>query len=205
MDNFLIYGAYCDVEYSEFRDLRDKAQRIRDYFDSKYLNIIEILKPSYEYYKSVNIKFAKVINPSYDSGRIEVNPNTQLSEDNLGCLIHEGTHAIQNYPKGIDRYHPCLWLMEGIGDYCRIQICKDIKPEKGNPRKGYAEAAHFLLWLTDKYGEEKLTEVNELIHDNSLQITDNFILDEVVFIKAFGRAYDELLREYNKVRVDLNP
>lgn len=114
--------------------------------------------------------------------------------EDIGRLIHEGAHVVQDYPEGIGHQHPCWCWMEGIADYCRNEIDKEFDIRKnlvGNPRLGYREAAHFIFWLKRK--ESCIVQIlNKHIHDNAHSIK-NF--DDIFMIKL-GCNYMDLLREY---------
>ena len=74
--------------------------------------------------------------------------------DDFGMIIHEMTHAIQDY-KGVPR--DAGWLTEGIADYIRYWHYEPevphrrIDPSKASYRDGYSTTGSFLAWLIVKY------------------------------------------------------
>jgi hypothetical protein len=125
--------------------------------------------------------------------KYEYREEKTISED-IGRLIHEGAHVVQDYPEGIDHKHPCWCWMEGIADYCRNEIDKEFDIRKnlvGDPRQGYREAAHFISWLKRK--EPCIIQIlNKHIHDNAHLIKK---FDDI-FMVNLGCNYMDLFREY---------
>lgn len=82
--------------------------------------------------------------------RIEVMSGwVRAHPEDLGLVIHELVHVIQNYPTGEPR-----WLIEGIADYLRWAIYEGWplqrfpRPEEpAGYAQGYQATAGFLLWL----------------------------------------------------------
>lgn len=77
------------------------------------------------------------------SGWIEKQP------DDLGLVVHEVVHIVQNYPGGSE-----FWVVEGIADYLRWAIYEGkplawfpVDPKPDGYRGGYRVAGGFLLWL----------------------------------------------------------
>lgn len=74
--------------------------------------------------------------------------------DDLGVVIHELVHVIQQYPNS--RTKPG-WLVEGIADYIRWWRYEPeaprprIDPERNNYDNSYRTTAYFLAWTSRKY------------------------------------------------------
>lgn len=74
--------------------------------------------------------------------------------DDFGMLIHEMTHAIQDY-KDVPR--ESVWLVEGIADYIRYWHYEPERPRpridkaKASYRDGYGTTGAFLAWLVVNY------------------------------------------------------
>lgn len=70
--------------------------------------------------------------------------------DDFGMLVHELTHAIQDYH---DVPRDAGWLVEGIADYVRYWHYEPeverprFDPSKAHYRDGYGTCASFLAWL----------------------------------------------------------
>jgi hypothetical protein len=69
--------------------------------------------------------------------------------DDVGMVIHELTHVVQNYPKS--KASNSFWIVEGIADYVRYY---EFEPERRTPidwkktyRDGYGIASAFLDWI----------------------------------------------------------
>jgi hypothetical protein len=74
--------------------------------------------------------------------------------DDLGMVIHELTHVIQQYPRSEFK---AGWLVEGIADYVRWwryepeAVRPKIDPEKSKYTDAYRTTAYFLAWVSRKY------------------------------------------------------
>ena len=82
--------------------------------------------------------------------------------DDFGMIIHEMTHAIQDYP-GAPK--DAGWLTEGIADYIRYWHYEPEVPHRGidlakaSYRDGYSTTGSFLAWL-----DRKSTRLNSSHH-----------------------------------------
>jgi hypothetical protein len=82
--------------------------------------------------------------------------------DDIGMVIHELTHVVQNYPrsKGANPF----WVVEGIADYIRYY---EFEPEKRTPidwkktyRDGYGVASAFLDWTQRTHAPHLIEKLN---------------------------------------------
>ncbi|MBP9854446.1 MAG: hypothetical protein KBD53_06235 [Candidatus Omnitrophica bacterium] len=183
-----ICGISCNIIFESH--MLQKAQEVVDYFDCNYKKIIEILNPQYGYYKKVNVSFIDKDFAAYREGSIVVNHQI-LYPNNWGVLVHEATHAVQNYPGEIGRLHPAWWIMEGIADYVRIKVAQDITSQYGNPTEGYTQAAHFLFWIENNVDKMAIPKLNTAFH---YQCQKNKI-DEI-FLTTLNTTCVELLARY---------
>ncbi|SPE57213.1 conserved exported hypothetical protein [Verrucomicrobia bacterium] len=90
----------------------------------------------------------------------------QLGGQAIGSLIHEEVHVVQNYG---DRHHNPGWLVEGIADYIRWYKYEPQSHGAEITKRGLARArynasyrvtANFLNWVTEKYDQNIVREVN---------------------------------------------
>ena len=74
--------------------------------------------------------------------------------DDLGMMVHEMTHLIQNYPRNEKNVG---WLVEGIADYVRWWRYEPeaprprIDPAKAKYTDAYRTTAYWLAWVARKY------------------------------------------------------
>ena len=102
----------------------------------------------------------KIDPPAYASGSaITINGEWITAHpDDLGMIVHELTHVIQQYPRN---EHNTGWLVEGIADYIRwwryepeLHAGKGrtkIDPEKSKYTDAYRTTAVWLAWAGRKY------------------------------------------------------
>ena len=57
----------------------------------------------------------------------------------------------------------------------------------------YVKAAHFLLWLARKYGDESIQRINSFIHHKSDRARRQI---QPIFREIFEKEYEDLIREY---------
>ena len=87
---------------------------------------------------------------------------TKHPED-FGMIIHEMTHAIQDY-HGVPK--DSGWLTEGIADYIRYWHYEPevphrrIDPAKASYRDGYSTTGSFLAWLMVKYDRRTVDRIS---------------------------------------------
>jgi hypothetical protein len=98
--------------------------------------------------------------------------------DDVGMVIHELTHVVQNYPRS--KSSNPFWVVEGIADYVRYY---EFEPEKRTPidwkktyRDGYGIASAFLDWIQ--------------------RTRDPHIIEKLNARLAIGEYTDELFADY---------
>lgn len=118
--DFVIKGKYCDFYYSAFSTEKTRAQQLTNYFDRKLPLIYKSLELDLPVNK-IRIEFNDE-KTAYDKKNELILYNVGLSENDLGCLIHEGVHFALKH----ERNHSELdYLNEGIADYFRIKLSDD--------------------------------------------------------------------------------
>jgi hypothetical protein len=118
--------------------------------------------------------------------------------DDRGKLLHEAAHVVQDYPIGIDRDHPIWCWMEGIADYCRLMLDEDgfnIADLIGDPLRGFAYTANFLLWLSGRH-RKIISQMNLLLRDSSDKIKG----PDDLFMQLIGIPYKTLLADYQGIK-----
>ena len=82
--------------------------------------------------------------------------------DDIGMVIHELTHILQNYPAS--KGENIFWIQEGIANYVRYYEFEPEKPfglnKKNTYRDGYGMAATFLDWIERTYGPHVVEKLN---------------------------------------------
>ncbi len=82
--------------------------------------------------------------------------------DDLGMIVHELTHVVQNYPA-----NDAGWLVEGIADYVRMYQYEPqtklsgIDPARQSYRDGYRTTAMFLAWIAAAHDKQIVSKLND--------------------------------------------
>lgn len=118
-----------------------------------------------------------------------VNCADRCADEIRGVLVHEVVHCYQyngkdTCPSG---------LIEGIADWVRLR--SNLAPPHWRPKgsrwdAGYDVTAYFLQWLTERYGEGTVREINELMKDAPY--------DESIFKTVTGRKVSKLWKLYKE-------
>ncbi len=111
--------------------------------------------------------------------------------DDFGMVIHEMTHAIQDY-HGVPK--DAGWLTEGIADYIRywhyepeVPHCR-IDPAKASYRDGYSTTGSFLAWLIVKYDRRAVRQLDAALRAGKYS--------DAVFEQITGKSLDPLWQEF---------
>ncbi|MEO6785087.1 MAG: basic secretory protein-like protein [Chthoniobacteraceae bacterium] len=111
--------------------------------------------------------------------------------DDFGMIIHEMTHAIQDY-KGVPK--DAGWLVEGIADYIRYWYYEPEVPHrrvdsaKASYRDGYSTTAAFLAWLIVKYDRRTVRQLDAALRAGKYS--------DAIFGQITGKALDPLWQEF---------
>jgi hypothetical protein len=111
--------------------------------------------------------------------------------DDVGAMIHETTHIVQNY-RG--RGNPG-WLVEGVADYFRFFIFEPGKIGPINARRAryndsYRTTAAFLAFVTDKYDKTLVTRLNAAMRSGKFKVE--------LFKELTGKTVQELDTEWRQ-------
>lgn len=131
--------------------------------------------------------------PAYASGStITISADwAQKHPDDFGCVIHELTHVIQQYPN--QRGKPG-WLVEGIADYIRFWKYEPEVPrprvdrEKASYRDSYRTTAAFLAWITWKYDKRIVKKLDKALREGTYS--------DAIFGDVTGHSLDALWEEF---------
>ena len=111
--------------------------------------------------------------------------------DDFGMVIHEMTHAIQDYRR---TPRDAGWLVEGIADYIRYYHYEPESPRprfdlaKASYRDAYGTTAAFLAWAMHKYDRRLVRDC-----DAALRRAD---YSDALFEKITGKTVDVLWQEF---------
>lgn len=129
----------------------------------------------------------------------EVAPNGSVLVD-MGRLIHEAVHVVQDYSFNSNRNRVTKCWTEGIADYCRAKLDDDFNIEEGQmadpdlvckPEASKASAC-FLIWLS-KHSPNVVVDLNDFLAKNGHMINDN----DDIFANLKG-----VKEQYRKLKID---
>lgn len=115
--------------------------------------------------------------------------------DDFGMLVHELTHAIQDYPAAIRN---AGWLVEGIADYVRYWHYEPelerprLDPAKAHYRDGYGTSASFLAWLVARHDRRIVRTLDAALRAGQYQ--------PELFQTITGVELDELWKQFQADR-----
>lgn len=148
--------------------------------------------------KEIKLTFKKTLNvPAYASGgEITINGDWIAKHpDDLGMVVHELTHVIQQYPGA--RTTPG-WLVEGIADYIRWwryepELHAGPGRTKPNPdtakyTDAYRTTAVWLAWASKKYDMRLVPALDKAMRDREDPMP--------LFEKVTGKNADDLWKEF---------
>jgi len=118
-----------------------------------------------------------------------VNCAERCADEIRGVLVHEVVHCYQYNGQGA-----CPGgLIEGIADWVRLRsgfVPPHWSPGGSKWDEGYQVTAYFLQWLTERYGEGTVPEINELMKDA--------LYNEHIFKTVTGRKVSKLWDFYKE-------
>jgi len=178
------------VEYGDVPDVKEWAEKARDLCEQWYPAICEAL-PSKGFSPPREVKLVfkdEKKGVAYTTGaKITVVADwIRKHPDDFGMVIHELTHVVQSYPKGVG------WITEGIADYIRNYRYEPKPPGKVNPKAsykdGYKTAATFLAWIEKSKDKDLIRKLNEALRTGTYK-------DEL-FKEWAGADADALWKEF---------
>ncbi len=148
--------------------------------------------------KQVRLIFKKELNvPAYASGdTITINGAWITAHpDDLGMVVHELTHVIQQYP---DSPNKPGWLVEGVADYIRWWRYEPelhagagrtkVNTEKANYTDSYRTTAMWLAWCSRKYDMRLVPALDKAMRDSDDPMP--------LFLKLCGKNPKDLWQEF---------
>ncbi len=111
--------------------------------------------------------------------------------EDVGALIHETTHIVQNY-RGARNPG---WLVEGLDDYIRYFVFEPgknhpIDPDRARYNAGYGVSAAFLSYVTETYKKDLIAQLNRLMREGTYT--------ESTFQELTGKNLSELDEEWRQ-------
>jgi hypothetical protein len=179
------------VDYSEVPDVKEWAEKARDLCEKWYPTISEVLAgKDFTPPREVRLVFKdEKKGIAYTTGATItiVADWIRKHPDDTGMVIHELTHVVQSYKKGVG------WITEGIADYVR-NFKYEPKPtppkvsSKASYKDGYKPAATFFAWIEKTKDKEVIRKLNDLMRAGGYR-------DEL-FKEWTGSDLDSLWKEF---------
>jgi hypothetical protein len=143
---------------------------------------------------------AKQDEPAYATGdQISVNAKWITDHpDDLGMIVHELTHLIQNYPRN---KADVGWLVEGIADYIRWwRYEPEMKRSKIDPIKAtyhdsYRTTAFWLAWVSKTYDRRLVPTLDLALRKGD----DPMPIFKSLTRKDADRLWTEFIEAYQKL------
>lgn len=199
----IICSKFCIFNHSEYPIDLGRAKDLVEYFDEKYLQVINLLQIK-DFPKKVYIFTRKEDRPpsKYDNDKIQFTPHMEnkncITAGNRGFLIHEAAHIAQDYDP--DVYRKNWWIAEAIADYVRTKLGWDNSdnpleyPCKKHSNLGCSKCdADFLFWIEKKYVDNNfIVDLNRALQGK--QDVENF------FKNRFEKDLYGLHQEYQGLK-----
>ena len=161
------------LDFADAPDLRDWAARAGEYAIPWYPQLAALLaSDGFEPSRDIRIVFKEMNGIAFRAGNSITISAKWVRERpaDLGMVVHELTHIIQDYPSRRDNPG---WLVEGIADYVRYYIVEPGSPQaRFNPRRqtytsGYQPAAGFLDWIERTRGPGVIVRLNRAMRSGT--------------------------------------
>lgn len=156
-NEYIIDGCHCVFDYSICQNHYERAQKLVEYFDRHYQRVFAFFSKRVPDDR-IKISFTEGSGAGVNDEKSEISYGICNSLEDMGCLVHEVGHIVQNYPKkskyGEDTPQ---WVIEGMAQYCRYRFGKDdsdwkiVCSQEGCYETDiYYCAAAFVIWLEKK-------------------------------------------------------
>jgi hypothetical protein len=184
------------VDVSDFPQSKAWGEAAKSIVQQWYPTVTSLLATeSFKGPRQINLVIKKEISaPAWATNDTITISGKWITEhpDDLGMIVHELTHVVQNYPNS--RTKPG-WLVEGIADYIRWWRYEPEAPrpringEKANYTDSYRTTAYWLGWASRKYdkrlvpaldrkmrkGEDPMPEFERLTGKDAATLWQEFI------------------------------
>lgn len=159
------------VDTKDAPDLKEWGDKAKELATAWYPHVTQLLATKQHYKPIKQLRFVfrlKQDAPAWCSGEeISISAEwVRKHPDDFGMVIHEMTHAIQQYPSNkVDTG----WLVEGIADYIRWWRYEPEAPrsrinfEKATFRDAYRTTAYWLAWTSKKYDMRLVPALDECL------------------------------------------
>ncbi|MDD4877623.1 MAG: basic secretory protein-like protein [Candidatus Nanoarchaeia archaeon] len=180
----------CIVKFGTAPEMQDFAKKVASICEIEYPKIKERIRN-----QNVKPPYRFIINKTLEYAGYELDSEIYLNAEyfaknpgDLGSIVHEMTHVIQQY----DGDYPS-WVCEGIADYMRAWLGYN---ELGAPRcsaffpnytSGYQCAAALFEFIGREYNAEIITKLDEAMRHNSYS--------DSIFYHLTGKTLEELWQE----------
>ncbi len=189
------YPVEFTVDVSDAPGMRGWAEEVARLCERWYPRLNEELKsdgyrPARRITMTLSRRYRGVAEADPGAGRILGSVRFfQAHPEDVGAMIHETTHVVQNY-RG--RNNPG-WLVEGLDDYVRYYLFepgrnRPVDPARARHDAGYGVSAAFLAYVINTYEKNLVSKLNTLMREG--HYTDE------VFRELTGKALPELDREW---------
>jgi hypothetical protein len=182
-------------------DLAPVAGQMTKLFYEGYPNLIRRFEKSDRPApRNVRVVFVKGLRvPAQCSGnKVEVSVDwLRKHPEDTALLIHELTHAVQRYPRGVTG-----WMTEGVADYARQEYGPKDQPGWSLPKKltvkqsykdSYRTTARFLVWLEART-PGSVDKLHKALQQGTFTIEDF----QAVAGRPVDALWDECVKELSK-------
>ncbi|MBN2454369.1 thermonuclease family protein [Candidatus Woesearchaeota archaeon] len=185
----VLFGTYCDVDYTEAPEMANYSETVLQLCDDNLPDIEEELG-SYDT-ERILLVFREQSSPGERTSSAIYLSKEWFTEnpDDLGAIIHEMAHAVQDYPA----YDP-WWLVEGIADHVRYALGYQNSwsyphccAESPHYTSGYWCTAAFLQYVQREYDDAIIKELDYALKEDSY--------DASLFKAWTGKTIEELWEE----------
>jgi hypothetical protein len=170
-------SGYCQVDATRAPDLMGVADKLASTCQAVFPKIENILHPT-TYIPPTHVYLLNFNGPSYEeAGNVYLNIDYfRANPNDVGVLVHELTHVVQNYPSGPQ------WVSEGLADYVRFDLgyatadygfgCDQFS----DYASGYNCSATFLNYVQKNYDQNIIKELDSAMGYG--QYSDQLFLDK---------------------------
>ena len=189
------YPVEIDVDCADSPEMRDWAEKAARLCERWYPRISEALaSEGYRPRHHITMKVTTTYDGVAAASGGEIIGSTKYFKDHrddVGAMIHETTHIVQNYKS---RGNPG-WLVEGVADYIRFFLFEPGKIGPINARQArydgsYRTTAAFLAYVSRRYDKALVSKLNAAMRAGKYKGD--------VFKELTGKTAQELDKEWRQ-------